>query len=153
MRVKFGNATKDVPLSEVTAANYIVPQGEEGTYHCRIEQMQFNPQNGQRLSRPRIQKFEPKMWPLLSRNLRQQGWTVDILHDPTEYLRRKEEEAQVTAAERARRQAEAEKKRREAEKEAMKAEIIAELKAAGVIKDDKGGQEKKEEPKKGGSKK
>ena len=51
MRVKFGNATKDVPIVEVTAEHYIVPRGEEDTYHCKIEQTQYNPRNGKRLSR------------------------------------------------------------------------------------------------------
>ena len=76
MRVKFGNATKDVPIVEVTAENYIVPRGEEDTYHCKIEQTQYNPRNGKRLSRPRIQKFESKMYPQVARNLRQQGWDI-----------------------------------------------------------------------------
>lgn len=150
MRVRFGNTTKDVPILEVTAANYIVPQGEEGTYHCRIEQMQFNPSDGRRLSRPRIQKFEPKSWPAVSRNLRQQGWTIDVLYDPTDWLSKKSEEAQLTAAERQRQAAEAEAKKRAAMKEALKAEIMAELKEAGVIKSEESG-EKKEN--KGGSKK
>ena len=150
MRVKFGNATKDVPILEVTAANYIVPKGEEGAYHCRIEQKQFSPTNGQRLSRPRIQKFEPKMWPMVSRNLRMQGWDIDVLYDPTDYLRKKEEEAQMTAEERMKAQREAEERRRQAEKEAMKAEILAELKASGLIMEP---EKKTKEPDKGGSKK
>lgn len=148
MRVKFGNTTKDVPILEVTAANYIVPQGEEGTYHCRIEQQQFNAQTGERQSRPRIQKFEPKMWPTIQKNLRQQGWTIDILYDPTSYLKEQEEKAAKTVAERAKEAAEAEAKRRQAEKEAMKAEIMKELREQGVIPS---GDEKKEEEKKGGS--
>ena len=150
MRVKFGNATKDVPILEVTAANYIVPQGEEGTYHCRIEQQQFNPQDGRRLSRPRIQKFEAKSWPSVKRNLLQQGWTIDVLYDPTDYLNKLKEQVQQTAAERQRLAEEAKARDRAAMKEQMKAEIIAELKEAGVIKSEESG-EKKEN--KGGSKK
>lgn len=153
MRVRFGNSTKDVSLLEVTAANYIVPAGEEGTVHARIEQMQFNPQTGERQSRPRIQKFEPKMWPVVARNLRQQGWTIDVLYDPTEWLKKQAEQQSLTVAERQRMQAEAEAARRKAEKEAMKAEIIAELKEAGMIKDTNEGGKVKKEPNKGGSKK
>ena len=130
MRVKFGNATKDVPILEVTAANYIVPQGEEGTYHCRIEQQQFNPQDGRRLSRPRIQKFEAKSFPSVKRNLLQQGWTIDVLYDPTDFLNKLKEQAQQTAAERQRLAEEAKAK----ERAAIEAEIIAKLKEAGVIK-------------------
>ena len=125
MRVKFGNATKDVPLLEVTAENYIVPKGEEDTFHCRIEQIQFNRNNGKRESRPRIQKFEAKMYPTIARNLRQQGYTIDVLYDPTEFL--KEREA----------------KRKAEEKAALKAEILAELKEAGLLKPaTKGGNKK-----------
>ena len=150
MRVKFGNATKDVPILEVTAANYIVPQGEEGTYHCRIEQQQFNPQDGRRLSRPRIQKFEAKSFPSVKRNLLQQGWTIDVLYDPTDYLNKLKEQAQQTLAERHRLAEEAKAREREAMKEALKAELLAELKEAGVIKSEELGDKKE---KKGGSNK
>lgn len=150
MRVKFGNATKDVPILEVTAANYIVPQGEEGTYHCRIEQQQFNPQDGRRLSRPRIQKFEAKSFPSVKRNLLQQGWVIDVLYDPTDFLNKQKEQAQLSAAERQRLAEEAKAKERAAMKEALKAEILAELKEAGAIKSEESGDKKET---KGGSKK
>jgi hypothetical protein len=149
MRVKFGNATKDVPILEVNAANYIVPQGEEGAYHCRIEQLPFSPSDGRRLSRPRIQKFEPKSWPIVKRNLQQQGWTIDVLYDPTEWLAKENEKAQMTLAERERLAQEAKEKERAAMQEALMAEVMAELKEEGVIKSDESG----EKETKGGSKK
>ena len=134
MRVKFGNATKDVPIVEVTAENYIVPRGEEDTYHCKIEQTQFNPRNGKRLSRPRIQKFESKMYPQVARNLRQQGWDIEVLYDPTEFLAQREakraEMRDLTFKQR-QEKALAEKA---AERKALKDEILAELKAAGMLK-------------------
>ena len=151
MLVKFGNSVKDVPILEVTAANYIVPQGEEGSYHCRIEQTQFNPRNGKRLSVPRIQKFPAKMWPMLSHNLKLQGWDIDILHNPTDYLRKQEEEARMTEAERIKARKEAEQKRKAGERAALKAEILAELKEAGIIPAQ--GAKTQQEPKTGGSKK
>ena len=151
MLVKFGNSVKDVPILEVTAANYIVPQGEEGSYHCRIEQTQFNPRNGKRLSVPRIQKFPAKMWPMLSHNLKLQGWDIDILHDPTDWLRKQEEEARMTEAERIKARKEAEQKRKAEERAELKAEILAELKEAGIIKAE--GAKTQQEPKTGGSKK
>lgn len=147
MRVKFGNSTKDVSILEVTPENYIVPKGEEGVYHCRIEQKSFNASTGERQSRPRIQKFEPKMWPMLSRNLKLQGWTVEVMHDPTEWIKKQEEKAAMTEAERIKQRQEAEAQRKAEEKAALKAEIIAELKAAGMIA------EPKTEPKTGGSNK
>ena len=134
MRVKFGNATKDVPIVEVTAENYIVPRGEEDTYHCKIEQTQYNPRNGKRLSRPRIQKFESKMYPQVARNLRQQGWDIEVLYDPTEFLAEREakraELRDLTFKQR-QEKALAEKA---AERKALKDEILAELKAAGMLK-------------------
>jgi len=134
MRVKFGNATKDVPIVEVTAENYIVPRGEEDTYHCKIEQTQFNPRNGKRMSRPRIQKFESKMYASIARNLRQQGWDIEVLYDPTEYLAAREakraEMRDLTYKQR-QEKALAEKA---AERKAIKDEIMAEFEAAGMLK-------------------
>lgn len=147
MRVKFGTGTKDVGILEVNAANYIVPRGEEGSYHCRIEQKNFNASTGERVSKPRIQKFDAKQWPMLSRNLKLQGWSVDVLYDPTAYLKAKEREAQLTREQIAKAKAEAEARRKAEERAALKAEIMAELKAEGVIPS------KTKEPKAGGSKK
>ena len=134
MRVKFGNTTKDVPLLEVTRENYIVPRGEEDTYHCRIEQTQFNPRNGQRVSRPRIQKFNAKMYPSIARNLRQQGWDIEVLYDPTEFLKEQEAKRQEQQEMTLQQRKEAELKRKAAERKALKDEIMAELKAAGLLK-------------------
>ena len=143
MRVKFGNSTKDVSILDVTPENYIVPKGEEGTFHCRIEQTQFNPRNGKRVSRPRIQKFDAKMYPSILRNLKLQGWDVDILHDPTEFLKEQEakrlEMQELTYKQRQ----ELEAKRKAEERKALKAEILAELKEAGLIKEPKAAGSKK----------
>ena len=154
MRVKFGNATKDVPIVEVTAENYIVPRGEEDTYHCKIEQTQFNPRNGKRLSRPRIQKFDSKMYPSVARNLRQQGWDIEVLYDPTDYLAEREAKRAQLRDLTFQQRKEQEEKRKAAERKALKDEILAELKAAGMLKvPAKNGKKGKnqEEPKDGGS--
>jgi hypothetical protein len=145
MRVKFGNATKDVPIVEVTAENYIVPRGEEDTYHCKIEQTQYNPRNGKRLSRPRIQKFESKMYPSVARNLRQQGWDIEVLYDPTEFLAEREAKRAEMRDLTFKQRQELEAKRKAAERQALKEEILAELHAAGMLKaPSKGGNKKGE---------
>jgi hypothetical protein len=145
MRVKFGNATKDVPIVEVTAENYIVPRGEEDTYHCKIEQTQYNPRNGKRLSRPRIQKFESKMYPSVARNLRQQGWDIEVLYDPTEFLAEREAKRAEMRDLTFKQRQEMEAKRKAAERQALKEEILAELHAAGMLKaPSKGGNKKGE---------
>ena len=155
MRVKFGNTTKDVPLLEVTAENYIVPRGEEDTYHCRIEQTQFNPRNGKRQSRPRIQKFDAKMYPSVARNLRQQGWDIEVLYDPTDFLKEREAKRQQMHDMTFQQRKEAEAKRKAAEREQMKKEILAELKEMGMLKAPtaKKEQKPKTEPKTDGSQK
>ena len=134
MRVKFGNVTKDVPLVEVTPENYIVPKGEEDTFHCRIEQKQFNPRNGKRISKPLVQKFDAKMYPSIARNLRQQGWEIDVLYDPTEYLKEREAKRAELRDLTLKQRKDLEEKKKQAERQALKDEILAELKAAGMLK-------------------
>lgn len=146
MRVKFGAVTKDVPILEVTPENYIVPKGEENTFHCRIEQTQFNPRNGKRISKPRIQKFDAKMYPTLSRNLKQQGWDIVVLYDPTEYNAEQEAKRREMQEMTFQQRKEAETKRKAAEREQIKKEILAELKKMGMLKAPaKGGNTKKVE--------
>jgi hypothetical protein len=154
MRVKFGNSIKDVPIVEVTPENYIVPKGEEDTFHCKIEQTQFNPRNGKRLSRPRIQKFEAKMYPSVARNLRQQGWDIVVLYDPTDFIAEREAKRAQLRDLAFQQRKEQEEKKKAAERKALKDEILAELKAAGMLKAPANGGKKgknTEEPKDGGS--
>lgn len=92
---------KDLPLDEVTAENYIVPKGEEHLYHCVIEQKNFCPKTGTRLSVPALQKFGRKGFEtMLYSNLKKLGYDVVILHNPNQY------EAQAAAQAEAARQAE-----------------------------------------------
>ena len=107
---------KDVQIADVTAENYIVPENEKGVYHCKIEVRKFDSETGRRLSVPRIQKFGRKVFENnIQYNLKRQGYTIEILHNPTEYLAELEAqkvaqtEAAINAAkaaEKARRQAE-----------------------------------------------
>ena len=136
MKVKFGTGTKDVPLSEVNAANYIVPAGEEGSYHVIQEITTFDQRTGKRLSKPRVQKYGPKEYKNIARILKQQGYEITVLYDPTDYLKEqaeKEEELKMLTVEKKR---ELEQKRREDEKAKLKAEILAELKESGIIPSD-----------------
>ena len=132
MRTKDG---RDLPVLDITADNYIVPQGEEMTVHAKIEVRQFDPKTGNRISTPRIQKFGMKEWQsVMQSSLRKQGYTVEILHDPFKFAQ--EHAAQVAAE--AKKAAEL-----AAIKEQAKAELLAELKAAGVIPTQDGAQETK----------
>ena len=144
MRVKVSEGkTKDVAIIDVTPENYIVPDNEKHLYHCVIEIKKFDSETGKRLSIPRIQKFGKKGYEnSIADNLKKQGYTITVLHDPNEYVKAQAEEkaartaAQQKAAEEkaaAEAKAEAEAKAKAEEKAALKAEILAELKAAGVI--------------------
>lgn len=140
MRTEEGQI-KDVNILDVTPENFIVPKGEEDCYHCRIEVKKFNQDTGERISKPRMQVFGKKFFESFGlHNLRKQGFTVDVMHDPNKWLqeneakleaeKQKEAEADAKAKAEAAEAAEAEKK---AMKEAMKAEILAELKAEGLL--------------------
>ena len=80
---------RDTPIDKLTPENYIVPQGEERSYHCVIEVKQFDPRTGKRLSHPRVQKFGAKMFNSHVRaSLLKEGYDIIILHDPTEWLKK-----------------------------------------------------------------
>lgn len=137
VRTKDGQI-KDVNILDVTPENFIVPKGEEDCYHCRIEVKKFNQDTGERISKPRMQVFGKKFFESFGlHNLRKQGFTVDVMHDPNKWLQ--ENEAKLEAEKQKRAEAEAKAKAEAAEtekkamKEAMKAEILAELKAEGLL--------------------
>lgn len=129
---------KDVNILDVTPENFIVPKGEEDCYHCRIEVKKFNQDTGERISKPRMQVFGKKLFESFGlHNLRKQGFTVDVMHDPNKWLQENEAkleaEKQKKAEAGAKAKAEAAEAEKKAMKEAMKAEILAELKAEGLL--------------------
>ena len=136
---------KDVDIIKIDADNYKVPAGEEHLYHVKIEVKKFNPDSGARMSRPRIQIFGAKEYETTVKNdLVRQGYTLDVLHNPTEWLKQQEAakaqaaeekaaDRKKAAEEKAAADAKAAEETKAAEKAALKAEILAELKEAGVI--------------------
>lgn len=154
MRVKAETEgkTKDVNILDVTPENFIVPKGEEDCYHCRIEVKKFNKDTGERISKPRMQVFGKKFFESFGlHNLRKQGFTVDVMHDPNKWLQENEAkleaEKQKKAEAGAKAKAEAAEAEKKAMKEAMKAEILAELKAEGLLATaEKSGRKSKETP-------
>lgn len=131
MQVKIENGERrDVSLMNVTPENFIVPQGEEHLYHCKIEVRKFNVETGERLSKPRIQVFGKKFFETFGfHNLRKQGYAVEVLHDPTEWIAANKEKLESM------KKAKAEEARK-AEREAIKAELLEELRMSGVIPSD-----------------
>lgn len=110
---------RDTPIEKLTPENYIVPKGEERSYHAVIEVKQFDPKTGVRLSRPRVQKFGKKTFEThVQMSLQKQGYDILILHDPNVWIK----EQQALAA--AKKKADAEAKAK-AEQEKFDAAVAA----------------------------
>lgn len=117
-------------IIKMTKDTYEVPANEKHLYHVKQELTEFDRSTGKRMSRPVIQKYGKRMFEsVVYDELKAQGYTIEVLHDPNEWLK-SEAERKHTEAELARINAEAEK---QAEKEALKAEILAEMQQQGVI--------------------
>jgi hypothetical protein len=141
MKVRFNGGIKDVPLSEVTEANYIVPQREERHWHVLQEKVEFDRNTGKRLSRPALQKYDTKSYPATLKYLKDAGYTITVLHDPIKWAQQHAAaKAQAEAQRKAAQQAAAAAKQRaelKALKEQLRKEILAELKEEKKAKKDK----------------
>ena len=117
-------------IIKMTKDTYEVPANEKHLYHVKQELTEFDRSTGKRMSRPVIQKYGKRMFEsVVYDDLKAQGYTIEVLHDPNEWLKNEAERKQ-TEAELARINAEAEK---QAEREVLKAEILAEMQQQGVI--------------------
>ena len=126
---------RDTAIENLTADNYIVPQGEERFYHAVIEVRQFDPKTGKRISKPRLQKFGQKMFEThILASLKKQGYIVTILHDPRAWVKENAEKAKLAAEKATAEKAKAEEQRfNEAVDKAVN-ERINEAVAAAVAK-------------------
>lgn len=121
---------RDTPIEKLTPENYIVPKGEEMDYHAVIEVRQFDPKTGNRISKPRVQKFGKKIFEAhVGDSLRKQGYTVTILHDPNVWFKEQVEKAEQHAKEQAEAKAKAEQEKFDAAVAAAVAKALAEQKA------------------------
>lgn len=78
---------KDVELDKVTKDNYIVPEGEKMCFHVIMETKQYHPKTGEKISRPRLQKFKAGTFKQLRPNFERQGYDINVLYDPTDYIK------------------------------------------------------------------
>lgn len=126
---------RDVAIEQLTPETYLVPKGEERLYHCIIEVRNFSRTTGQKLSHPRIQKFNRKIWERSVRdNLLKQGYTVTVLWNPNEWIKaHAEQKAQAVAMSKAAKEAEIQAKINDAVAKAV-AEALAAQKAAKPAK-------------------
>lgn len=112
---------RDVSIERVTAENYIVPKGEERSYHVIQEVTEFDRKTGRRISVPRIQKYGKKVFEsIVYPKLKQQGYALTILHDPTKWIKEQQEAAQKA-------QAEALAKKKAEEEERFRQAVAAEV--------------------------
>ena len=119
---------RDTPIENLTPDIYIVPKGEERSYHAVIEVVEFDRKTGKRLSIPRVQKFGKKMFEThVLASLKKQGYTVTILHDPNVWIKEQKEQAAKTRAQQAAEKEKAEKARIDA---AVAEALAAEREAA-----------------------
>ena len=122
---------RDTPIEKLTAENYIVPSGEEKDYHAVIEVVQYDAKTGNRISRPRVQKFGKKIFEAhVADSLRKQGYTVTILHDPNAWLKEQAAKSEQAAKEAAAAKAKAEQEKFDAAVAAADAKALAERDAA-----------------------
>jgi len=119
---------RDTPIKDLTSENYLVPKGEEMSYHVIIENVRFDSATGKRLSKPRVQKFGKKSFETqIQRTLLSQGYTITILHDPNEWIAEHKVKAE-----------QARKAKYEADVAAEVARQLAKMKAEGTTESSEG---------------
>lgn len=124
MLINTPQGTKDVPVTEVTKSNYQVPAGEEHLYHAVIEVRKFDPNSGNRLSVPRIQKFGKKTFETtVSPQLKKQGYQIDVLHDPNQWMQQNQQKLADQQAEQQRIALENKQRQEQEAKEKQEQEI------------------------------
>lgn len=114
----------NVPVAEITKENYLVPKNETHLYHIKMEVTSFDQRSGKRLSHPVIQKFQLiNVENGILSLLRQQGYSLEILHDPKEWKEKMAAEAKkAIEAKKVTEAAEAKPKKKAAPKTAKKTE-------------------------------
>ena len=118
---------RDTPIEKLTPDNYVVPNGEEMSYHAVIEVVQYDPKTGKKLSKPRVQKFGKKMFEThVLNSLKKQGYTVTVLYDPNVWIK----EQQAKAAQSRAAKAKAEQEKFDAAVAAAVAKELAKMQAA-----------------------
>lgn len=120
---------RDLPISEITPENYLVPKGEERSYHAIIEVVQYDSKTGKRLSKPRVQKFGRKAFERSVRaSLLKQGYIITVLHDPTAWIAEQNEKLAESRKAAAEAKAKAEQEKFDAAVAAAVAKALAEQK-------------------------
>ena len=129
MKVNYNGCIKDVPLTEVTPTNYIVPANERHFWHVLQEKVEYDRQTGKRLSRPVLQKYDTKAFPVTEKYLRDAGYTITVLHDPSAWEKAQAQAKQKAEAVRKAAQQQAAAAKAAAERKTLKDELRKEMQA------------------------
>lgn len=86
MHVLIDGKERDVKIEDVNAQNYIVPENERHVFHVKQEIRSFDPKTGRKISVPVVQKYGAKTFAQIERQLKLQGWELEILYNPKAFL-------------------------------------------------------------------
>ena len=71
--------------------DYQIPAVEKHLIHVELENTEFNPTTGERLSVPRVQTFYPREFDQMVADGNFKGMSVDVIHDPRSLTEAKED--------------------------------------------------------------
>ena len=86
MHVLINGKERDVKIEDVNAQNYIVPENERHVFHVKQEIRSYDPKTGRKISVPVVQKYGAKTFAQIERQLKLQGWELEILYNPKAFL-------------------------------------------------------------------
>lgn len=86
MHVLIEGKERDVKIEDVNAQNYIVPENERHVFHVKQEIRSYDQKTGRKISVPVVQKYGAKTFNQIERQLRLQGWELEILYNPKAFL-------------------------------------------------------------------
>lgn len=83
MIAKYKDGEKDLPLSQITAENYIADENNKNKVVVKIEKISYNQSTGEKTSTPRLQYFDDAVWKRgMLKQLQTLGYEVTILFEP-----------------------------------------------------------------------
>lgn len=76
----YDEAVPTVKAANSSSKDYAVPQHEEHMVHISMEAKVYSQKNGEKLTKPRVQKFYPQEFGAMEARGAFKGYTVDVLH-------------------------------------------------------------------------
>nr|DAM96636.1 MAG TPA: hypothetical protein [Caudoviricetes sp.] len=95
------------PLDQI-AEDYKVQEGTEHLYHVALWMEEYDPKTGKPVHTPTTDVFGVQTFERNVSNFKKLGYTLKVLHDPREFLKKQEEQAALQAEQAAARAAQEE---------------------------------------------